>query len=406
MDLFIARQPIFDEQWNVVAYEVLYRSGFTDVYDGTDDRNSTAKVINAVFYSHDSERIVNGKRAFINFPQSLLIDGGPTILPPESTVIEILESVEPTPEIIRACEALRRRNYKLALDDFQEWERPHPLASVVDILKVDFRATTQHQREAIADRYRKTHQLLAEKVESEEEFQLGKQLGFGTFQGYFFSKPILSFTREIPGFKLNYFHILKEIQRPEPDLEEITELIKREPSISYKLLRFVNSALFGRRKRIKSLEQAVHFIGENELRKWLSIITTMELAKDKPLEVTVNALVRARFGELIALISDFRSRSSDVFLLGIVSRLDSMLGRPLQELLPVLNLEHDLQEALLAPVGSNGKNIAGLWSAVLAYEAADWSRAADLLNQNEIGTVNAPRLYQAAVSWADSVFQA
>jgi c-di-GMP-related signal transduction protein len=405
MDLFIARLPIFDEQWNVVAYEVLYRSGFTDAYDGTDDRNSTAKVINAVFYSHDSEKIVNGKRAFINFPQSLLIDGGPTILPPESTVIEILENVEPTSEVIRACEALRKRKYKLALDDFQDFERPHPLASVVDILKVDFRATTQQQRELIADRYRKTHHLLAEKVETQEEFESGKQLGFGSFQGYFFSKPILSFTREIPGFKLNYFHILKEIQRAEPNIEEITELIKREPSISYKLLRFVNSALFARRRTIKSLEQAVHFIGENELRKWLSIITTMELAKDKPLEVTVNALVRARFAELIAMVSDFRSRSSDLFLLGIVSRLDSMLARPLQELLPVLNLEQDLQEAVLARASSNGKSIAGLWSAVLAYEAADWKMMADLLNQNQIGAENAPRLYTAAVAWADAVFQ-
>ena len=295
MDLFIARQPIFDEQWNVVAYEVLYRSGLTDSYDGTDDRNSTAKVINAVFYSHDGEGIVSGKKAFINFSGSLLIDGSATILPPESTVIEILENVEPTSEIIRASEALRRRNYKLARDDFQESERPHPLASVVDILKVDFRTTTQQQREGIADRYRKTHHLLAEKVETQEEFESGKRLGFGMFQGYFFSRPILSSTREIPEFKLNYFHILKEIQRAEPNLEEIKELIKREPSISYKLLRFVNSALFGRRTRIKSLDQAVHFIGENELRKWLSIITTMELAKDKPLEVAVNALVRARF---------------------------------------------------------------------------------------------------------------
>ncbi len=402
MELLVARQPIFDSRLQVRAYELLFRSSLKNSFDGSEGNSATAKVISAVFGSPDTERLLGGKPAFLNFPRTLLVEGAASVLPPKTTVIEILETVEPDAPVVEACERLRTQGYQLALDDFVPQKAPHPLIPFADYLKVDFRATTPEEQREAATRFEGQLRLLAEKVETREEFRRAARQGYEYFQGYFFARPEILAARQIRGTKLNYLRILSELHHPELDFYKLTALLKREHALAYKLLRFVNSALFSRREPIESIHQALTFVGEEAARKWLMVVGLLDLTTDRPAELAANTLVRARFSELLAERSGLRSRREDCFLMGMFSRLDAMLGRPLEELLEELNLHEEIVRALLhRPKAAD--SLGSLWKLVEAYEAADWKEVDPLATalKIEMGVLGAS--YTEAVAWADAV---
>ena len=402
MELLVARQPIFDARLRVRAYELLFRSSLKNVFDGSEGNAATAHVINAAFGSPDSERLLGGKPAFLNFPHRLLVEDVASVLPPETTVIEILETVEPDSEVIEACGRLRAQGYRLALDDFVPQETPHPLAALADYLKVDFRLTSAQQQRAIALRFREQLHLLAEKVETPQEFRWAAGQGYELFQGYFFARPEIVSARQIRGTKLTYLRLLSELQHPELDFQKLTVLLKREHALAYKLLRFVNSALFARREPIESIHQALTFVGEDAARKWLMVVGLLDLTSDRPAELAVNTLVRARFSELLADCSGMRSRREDCFLMGMFSRLDTMLGRPLEDLLEGLNLHEEIGRALLDRP-CPGDRLPTLWKLVVAYEAADWNQLGPLASALGLNSKTLFSSYSDAVAWADTV---
>ena len=401
MELFVARQPIFDAHLNVRAYEMLFRSGTRNAFDGTEANMATSKVISALFGSAESEHLLGDKTAYINFPRTLLLEDTALVLPAHKTVIEILETVEPDEAVVAACSRLRARGYRLALDDFVPAAAPHPLLPIADILKVDFRLATPAEQQEAATRFGSQLCLLAEKVETREEFRRARRLGYELFQGYFFARPEIAATPEIPGVKLNYLRILQEVHRSDLDFTRLSALLRREPSLSYKLLRFVNSALFARPAPLHSIHHALAFAGEEAVRKWLTVVALLDLASDQPAELALNALVRARFSELLATGTDLRSRSDDCFLMGMFSRLDAMLGRPLEELLTGLNLNPEIVRALLDRP-EPGDRLPDLWMAVRAYETGDWNRLIPLASSLKIKTGALASCYTQAVSWADA----
>lgn len=403
MELFVARQPIFDGRMNVVAYEMLYRSGSSlKAFDGTDGDVATAKVINAVFYSSEGTDLLNQKLAFINFPQSLLLSEAALAVPARHVVLEILESVEPSPRVIAACKSLQARNYRFALDDISHCLQQSEFADLASYIKVDFRNASRKECANIANRYRGRKTLVAEKVETRDEFQWAAEQGFSLFQGFFFSKPLTSSVLDIPGFKLNFLEILKRINQPEFDFDQLASVVKREAALSYKLLRAANSALLGMRQPAKSVDRAMKRLGENDVRKLLSIIVMIDLAADHPTEVMVSALVRARFGELLASKLGLHSRAGELFTIGLFSRLDAIIGRPLEQILSGIELRQDLREALLHP-GRHDDPVSKLWSTLLAYEAGDWERAAPLMRRINLQAECVHSLYAAAVHWADTM---
>jgi c-di-GMP-related signal transduction protein len=404
VELFVARQPIFDTHKRVVAYELLFRKGMSNSFDGSEENDATSKVITATFYSAEGEQLLGGKQAFINFPRMLLTHDGAQVIHRETTVIEVLETVEPDQQVIAACASLRSRGYRIALDDFVDSAEPHPLVPHAEYIKVDLRAASAAQQAAILDRYQGRVKFLAEKVETMEEFEQAKAKGFHYFQGYFFSRPVIAPVRQIPGFKLNYLQILREIHAPEISVGHLSALVAREPSLSYKLLRFVNSALFTKYSEIESLEHAFLFIGLDGIRRWLSVVTLMDLTSDKPAELAITALIRARFCELVALAAGLQARASSLFLMGMVSVLDAMLGRPLDQLLEGLGLHAGITRVLLG-VAPSGEASAQVWKLALAYEAADWLRVAEAATALEVPPEAVPPLYASAVKWADDAFQ-
>ena len=404
MELFVARQPIFDGQMRLYAYELLFRSSPSNACDDAAE-NPTEHVLSSVFDSPQYEGLARGRPFFINFPRNLLLDGTASLLPPDQMVVEILETVVPDAAVIAACHRLRGNGYRLALDDFVMADKPHPLVPLLDFLKVDFRASSRIQQQAAAARYRGKVRLLAEKVETREEFDLAAQMGYEYFQGYFFARPVITSAQEVPGFKLNYLRILRELHRPGLDLCELAELLKREPALSYKLLRFVNSALFSHQVPIESIRQAVLYIGEDSVRRWLSVITLMDLASDQPAELATGTLVRARFAELLAREAHLAARSESCFLMGMFSRLDAMLGRPLEELLDGLNLHEEISRALLDRA-LPGDRLAELWKAVQAYEAADWDYLSCVVAPLALKPMALSASYTEALLWVDTVSRA
>jgi EAL and modified HD-GYP domain-containing signal transduction protein len=403
MELLFARQPIFDLNRKVVAYELLYRSEQLNEFDGTDARLATVKVINAAFYSPEGNNLLGGKTAFINFPACLLVDDSAELLPRNRVVIEILETVDPTPKVIEACRRLRAKGYALALDDFVDYKGEHPLIQFAEYIKIDLTITDRKEGERILSRYRRRGcRMLAEKVETEEDFRWASGLGFSLFQGYFFARPIMSSVREAPGLKLNFLELLKNINTPEIDFYGIAAIINREPTLSYKLLRFANSALLGRMQPARTVKQALSFLGEIELRKWLSIVIIIDLASDTPGEVMTNVLMRARLCEILAEPSGLGVRKAELFTLGLFSRLDTLFSRPLSELIADIDLAEDISNTLLETVTSPHA-VSMLWTLILAYEVGDWDRACELLLQLNLEPATLTAAYPDAVSWAESM---
>ena len=303
MNVFVARQPIFDTKQRVYGYEILYRSGMENVYSEADGDKASLFVIGSSLLVIGSQQISNGRKIFVNFTRNLLLEGMATYLPKEIGVIEILENIEPDEKLIETIKFIRSQGYMLALDDFVlKGNEYSPFLKLVDIIKVDFQHADERDRKVIADRFRNSGKvkLLAEKTETREDFENALKLGYDYFQGYFFCKPVILARRDISGRKIHYLRILKELSAENPSFKAIKEIIEHNPSFAYKLLQYVNSAFFGVRREVTSVRHALELLGEDEIRKWASLAVLMELGSDQPQELLRLSLLRGRFCENLA----------------------------------------------------------------------------------------------------------
>jgi c-di-GMP-related signal transduction protein len=403
-DIYVARQPILDQRKNLFAYELLYRSSRENVFDGTDSTTATSRVISNAFLTIGLERLVGERRAFINFDRNMLTRGLVELLPRANLVVELLEQITPDEEVLASCRSLKSKGYLLALDDFVCAEGLESLLELADIVKVDFRLTSERERRLLTNKLLDWDvQLLAEKVETQDEFDTASDLGYTLFQGYFFSRPVIVEGRQIPGFKLNYLRILREVGNPTLDFARVEDVLKSEVSLLHKLLRYVNSAQFRWAREVESIRHALALLGETELRKWIALVTMSGLASDKPLQLVVDAVTRARFCEKMSAPVGLASRSSELFLLGLYSLLDALLDRPMAEIVDDVHLADDVRATLLEePVKTRG--LAETLCLARAYEKADWGlleSAAMKMNIN-VGTV--ADTYLEAVEWADGNF--
>ncbi|MFC1551406.1 EAL and HDOD domain-containing protein [Candidatus Latescibacterota bacterium] len=399
MDVFVARQPIFNKILKVYAYELLFRvGGDKNEFSEIDGDVATSSVITDSFLVIGMDSLTRGKKAFINFTENLLMDETATILPKNDIVIELLEDIMPSEGIIAACKKLRELGYTLALDDFVFEPKFQPLIDLAHIIKVDFTLSDEKERAEIVRKFApKGIKFLAEKVETQEEFDKAVEDGYTYFQGYFFSKPQIISSRDIPGNKIAQLKILQEVNRPEIDFNKIETIVRSDVSISFKLLKFINSAFFAFSTEIHSIKQALVLMGVREFRKWVSLIIMRGMASDKPEEILVTSLVRARFCELVAKDGNMEDRSSDLFFMGIFSMIDTLMSRPMEEILVDLPLPDDIKGALLSEEGL----IRDLFELIIAYEAADWDTITALTEKNNIPQSNLHDHYINALDWAN-----
>jgi c-di-GMP-related signal transduction protein len=406
-DTLVARQPILDSKLKVVAYELLYRSSRTSqVYDGTSSSQATSHVIANSLFSIGLEKLAMGKRAFINFDRDLLVQGYASILPPQSVVIEILETVEPDDEVIAACQKLKQGGYQLAVDDYVFEERFNPFVELADIVKVDVLCAEEaRQRKGIGVLIARGLKMLAEKVETLEQYEFARSLGYTYFQGYFFARPASIGGKDVPVGKLHHWTLLQAIQQSPLDYKELERVTRHEVSFAYKLLRYINSARFTWCGKIKSLEQALLFLGEDEVRKWASLAALSGIAEGKPPVLVALALVRARFCELLGGLAGLSGRSSDLFLMGMFSLMDALMDRGLEELLAGLGLDDEVKTALLE-TGLRPGPFAAIYQLARAYEAGEWNRVATVAHRLRLSEDALPSLYGSSVEWAETAFSA
>ena len=400
MDIFVARQPIFDIRLNVYAYELLFRLGRENVFVDTDGDKATSSVITDSFFLIGLESLTRGRKAFINFTQNLLMDETATILPKDMLVIEILENVIPSKGIITACKKLKDSGYVLALDDFVFEPKFTPLIKLADIIKVDFKLSGEEERQLLVQKFSSTKiKFLAEKVETQQEYEQAKEMGYSYFQGYFFSRPVIISSKDIPGNKINYLNILHEINLPEVNFNRIEGIVKRDVSISYKLLRFINSAFFSFDTKVKSIKQALVLLGINEFRKWISLIILKGMSDDKPEELLLISISRARFCELIAKDVNLKEQSTDLFFMGMFSMIHTFIGRPMAEILEKLPLSKETKDALL---GEDGR-FRDIYNLMLVYEKGEWDKISEQAKKLEIDLTKLHDSYIESLGWANQL---
>ena len=372
MKVFLARQPIFDRQQKVYAYELLYRSGFkNNFYDDSDGDHATSTVLTHSFLSIGIDTLTRGKMAFVNFSRNLLVQELITVFPNESMGVEILGDVEPDTEIVTTCEKLKRLGYTLVLDDFVFKPELSPLLELVDIIKVDFVNTEVEERSSIIQRVDSRRiKFLAKKVETQEDFKQAVEMGYSYFQGYFFAEPDIIAGRDVPAYKLNFLQLLQQVNQPNLDCDQLENIVKEEVTLSYKLFRYINSAHFGFPNEIRTIRHALSLIGLCEAKKWLSLIAMSSIGKDKSEELVLSSLFRANLCESLASLAGLEERASELFLMGLFSRLDAFLDQPLSDILSKLPVSEDMKNALLAKQGLLGQ----VFNLVISYERGDWDQ--------------------------------
>jgi len=344
---FIARQPILNRERSVFAYELLFRAGIQNSCEGINLEVASASLFDTSFLI-GLQRLTDGHRAFINCPKDFLLRDYISLFPRDHVVVELLENIEPDQDVVNACRRLKQNGYLLALDDFVDTPDWAPLVALADFIKVDFRLTTPMEQSALSERYAgKGIRMLAEKVETQEEYSVAMKMGYSLFQGYFFCRPEMVRQRAIPASKLVYLELLQAISSPEFSLKLLASKIKHEASLTFKLLRYLNSAAFGFRTEIHSISQALGLLGEREVRKWIAVVFIGVMADGKPDELMTVPLVRGRFCELLAPHIGMADQASDLFLLGLLSVMDAILDQPLDIVLSELAVRNEIKEALL-----------------------------------------------------------
>lgn len=391
---FVARQPIFTTDEKVFGYELLFRDGVEDYFRAQDPDLASRKALDTTMQM-GLQTLCDGRRAFINCTRDMLLKDYITLLPSPHTVVEVLESVPPDDLVKAALQRLKQAGYMIALDDFTTDDPREPLADFADIIKVDVRATTPEQRATLIRRYGPWRcRMLAEKVETREEFLAAKTAGFVYFQGYFFQKPELMQAREVPANRLNYVRLLQAVSRPELELRELEHLIKQEASICYRLLRYLNSAAFGIQNEVHSIRHALAMLGEREVRRWIRLVTTLTAGDGKSSELVTSAMVRARFCELMS--HRIKSGESDLFLMGLLSMIDVILEMPMTRILETISVDSDTKAVLLG----GPSRLRPLYELMLARESGDWegtTRHAKKLGLTESEVAEA---YWQAMQWA------
>jgi len=389
---YVARQPILAADESVLGYELLFRDGVVDYFSSPDSDAASRSTLDASLLL-GLDVLCDGRLAFINCTRDLLLNDYITLLPPDRVVVEILETVPADEPVIAACRRLKKAGYMIALDDFVPGDPREPLTRLADIIKIDIRRVSLAKSASILPRGERCR-LLAEKVETREEFVATRKAGFTYFQGYFFRRPELMQAREIPANRVNYLRLLKAASRAEIDPRELENAIKGEASLCYRLLRYLNSPLFGFPAEIRSVRHALVMLGEREVRRWIRLATTLVASQSRSSDLVLAALVRARFCELVA--PSRQPGDPDLFLVGLLSLMDAILGIPMALVLAGISLDRETTAVLLGQRSPHSP----IYELMLAQENAQWEKVAQLSGRLRLRGSFVAECHWKAMQWA------
>lgn len=403
-NIFVGKQAIFDRKGNIYGYELLYRSSEENRFVHTDPEQATVELLINTFTTIGIDNIVGKTKSFINFPQSSLEKGIADTLDPRFVIVEVLEDVEFTNDVMLALRKLKKRGFKIALDDFVlDPNRiiPNDLYRLIDIIKVDFLLSDYNERrkvESIAKRYPNIS-LLAEKIETDDEYNEAQRHGYALFQGYFFSKPEIVKGKEIPSNYMIHFQIIKELNEEEPDVNRISNLLMHDISLSYKLLRYINSVTFDIPNEVSSINQAIMLMGLDEAKRWFRILLLREMGvgsgRGRERALVDRSLVRAKICELVAKEKRIW-KTDEYFLTGLFSLIDIIMRNELEFIIPQLSLSNEISQTLL---GKETK-ISPYLQLAIALEEFKFEEAKEAAQQIGIEAKRLSEIVQEAHHWA------
>lgn len=398
MEVFLARQPILDRFNKLYAYELLFRNSEKNIYQAEDGDKATIELIKNTFISIGIEKVTGNKKAFINFTENILKSDIFEVLPSKSVIIEILEDIEPTQEIVELCRKLKKQGYVIALDDFIFSEKYRELLEIVDIIKVDFKITIGDERRTVIERINNPRiKFLAEKVETMEEFNEAISYGYEYFQGYYLSKPTMISGKKIAENKAIYIKILQEINSKHFTIESMESLVKKDVSLSFKLLKLLNSSYYNFVSEIKSIKQAMALLGEKEIKKWLYLIVFKTIGEDKPEILIINSLTRAKFAEIISKKIKVGIDPFNAYLTGILSMIDLLLNRPIDQILEEISIPKKVEDGLN---GVNNNVYKKLLDLIIAYEKGEWGQVSKISKELNLDENALPQAYYEAIFYA------
>ena len=395
-DIFIGRQPIYDRKLGVYAYELLFRTADMNRAAITDGDKATSDVIINTFLEIGLDNIVSNRLAFINLTRSFFVNEHSISLPKDRVVLELLEDIEADDEVVAGVKRLSDQGYTIALDDFIYHESLKPLVQLANIIKIDIMALDRDEvRDHVQALRKHPLRLVAEKVETQEEFDYCMELGFDYFQGYFFAQPKVIRGQRLPNNRLAILKLLSRLQDPDISPQQLEELIAQDVAFSYRILRYVNSAAFALPRTIESIQQAVIILGLKNIKSWTTLLA-MSQVDNKPAELVITAMVRAKMAEELARAQK-ADRPDSFFTVGLFSTLDALMDNTMEEILTQLPLADHISDALLHHKGIHGEVL----SCVLAYERGQWDQIQPTrLNRSQIRDC-----YLTAVQWAAGIRQ-
>jgi EAL and modified HD-GYP domain-containing signal transduction protein len=392
---YVARQPILDVRGRVHGYELLFRAGPEAAFRGDGDLATRTMLDNTVIFG--LEKLTAGLPAFVNCTREALTGELVKVLPPSMTVLEILENLEPTPGLIAACRKLKAEGFRLALDDFTWRPGVEPLVELADYIKVDFMQLDATARAELRQRLSGvTVALIAEKVETQEDYKQACAEGYTLFQGFYFCRPILMKNRKVPANLLSYLELLQLLQGETIDMQKSSRLVKRDAALTYRLLRLVNSPVSAVRQEVRSIEAALVIVGEEAFRRIAMLAITSELNANQPPEILRMAFVRASFCEGAARLCALDQ--CEQYLLGMFSMMPAMLRIPMSELAPALALRERIREALLGAITLESCLLR--WTE--CHERGEWTRGDAIAHSYGLNQEELVRCYEQAVIWAEA----
>jgi len=402
MDVFIGRQPIFTNNEEIFGYELLYRNGKTNAFPDIDADQATIEVLNHALLTIGMDELSAKRPCFINFTESLLTQEIFKSLDPDEILVEVLEDIPITQELIIRLKELKNMGFQIALDDFvmkEELQFFEDLFKIVTYIKVDFLHTTPEERwtiENVAKQYPHIR-LLAEKIETREEFEHAKLTGYSLFQGYFLQKPEIVQGTDIPSAMIPYIRLVNLLNQPDPDLGKITSFIEHDLSLSFKLLKLVNSPVNDLRKEVTSIKQAVVLLGLKELKKWLYVIALRDSIDSgaRANSLIEISMVRAKLCELIAKATG-QKNPDEFFLTGMFSMIDVILKRPLESILSAL----PLSKRVMDTITGEETEMTNHYSLATAVERMDVSVIDELTRKLGMSKSRLQQAYNDAQLWA------
>jgi len=392
---YVARQSILDLHGKVHGYELLFRDGPRAVFRGDGDSATRTMIDNTLLFGLG--RLSGNLPVFLNCTEEALTGRLVHVLPAGMTVLEVLETLDPSPALIGACRHLKGCGFRLALDDFTWKPGIEPLVEITDYIKVDFAISGEKERRELLGRLRGlTVALIAEKVETQEEYQQARDEGFTLMQGYYFCRPVLMRNHEVPANRLMHMEILRMLQDETMDMHELAELVKRDTCLTYRLLRLINSPVSAMRQEVQSVQAALIAVGEETFRRLATLAITSELNAGQPMELLRMAFVRGRFCELASVFCD--QKPTEQYLLGLLSLLPAMLRVSMNNLTPLLPLRDEIRRAL------EGEKLPerALLCWLEGHERADWLTCDIVSDRQGLNASDLLVCYEEALQWAEA----